>query len=262
MKKIVKKNKKGGDNVITDTTEDVADIVVNTTDNVKETAEVTKEVLLDTVDELKEKVQETGEEIMDVAKENLDNFVNDPEQQEFVADVVSKGVKTGAVALKASLPALESVADETLEIVDRKIPKLLNYASRATQDLFEVIPGVALLMEAVDLSTSVATAANSSVKIVNKNIEAISEIQDNIIEAKDDIFDAVGDTIDSVNKKRNKIMNTDIVDSVGKNVGKHLGKSIDKSLRYGGKTLKKKRKGKKQIKSKKRGRKTTKKHRK
>jgi methyl-accepting chemotaxis protein len=257
MKKIVKKNKKGGDNVITDTTEDVADIVVNTTDNVKETAEVTKEVLLDTVDELKEKVQETGEEIMDAAKENLDNFVNDPEQQDFVADVVSKGVKTGAVALKASLPALESVADETLEIVDRKIPKLLNYASRATQDLFEIIPGVALLMEAVDLSTTVATAANSSVKIVNKNIEAISEIQDNIIEAKDDIFDAVGDTIDSVNKKRDKIMNKDIVDSVGK----HVGKSIDKTLKQGGKTLKKKRKGKKQIKSKKRGRKMTKKHR-
>ena len=179
--KTMKKMKKGGDNVVTETTEEVADIVVNTTDHVKD-------AVIGTVVGIKDNAQETGKNMMKSTKINLKKFVNDPGQEEYVANILSKGIRTGALTLHASLPALEAVADETLEIIDRKIPKLLNYASRSAIDLIEIIPGVALIMELLDFSTTVTTAANTSLKIVNKNIDIISDIQDNLSQAKDVIY--------------------------------------------------------------------------
>lgn len=202
--KSMKSMKKGGDNLLTETTEEIADIVVNTTDHVKD-------AVIGTVVELKDKAQETGKDILDSTKINLKKLAyNSTGNEKYVAEIFSKGIRTGALTLQASLPALEAVADETLEIIDRKIPKLLNYASRSAIDLIEVIPGMALVMELIDFSTTVATAANTSLKVVNKNIDIISDIQENLLQAKDtvygknSIFSKGGKTKKREKKKREK----------------------------------------------------------
>lgn len=146
-------------------------MVVNTANQVSTIVKETRDDLLQTAHELSQK-----------GKQYLNDFLANPGQEEILADLLTKTIKMGALTMQSSLPVLEGLTDESLDVLEKKMPRILSFAGKSATDLLEVIPGAALVMEVLDMSTTIITATNLSLKMITKNLEALEIFRDKLLE--------------------------------------------------------------------------------